>query len=378
MKRIGYAYSEYYEQLCNKLPSNLNRSSFIHSLIKAYGLFDKFIIITPEKANFVSLCGIHDDRYLSYLLKDYKKKEDTSEEDYEDLECNLEEEISLFGLDYDCPIFPELPEYVEFLAGTSQKSARLLGNDVFDIAIHWDGGRHHAKRSKASGFCYVNDVVLSIMELRKYYKRIMYLDLDLHAGDGVESAFLHSKNVLTLSLHRYDPGFFPGTGSLDLIGKGKGKYYALNVPLKKGLTDENFSLLFEHIIQPAFIKFNPDAIVIQCGCDGLFEDTYKEWNLTSQAYVFCLQNILKWEKKLLILGGGGYKNTIVSRCYALLTSIILGVKIQNDIPEHLFFDHYTPDFELLLNKGHIENENTHDYIEYTINTLKLYINNIIL
>lgn len=180
----------------------------------------------------------------------------------------MDQETSLFGLDYDCPIFPELPEYVEFLAGASQISARLLGNDTFDIAIHWDGGRHHAKRSKASGFCYVNDVVLSITELRKYYQRIMYLDLDLHAGDGVESAFLHSKNVLTLSLHRYDPGFFPGTGSLDLIGKGKGKYYALNVPLKKGLTDENFSVLFDHIIQPAFIKFNPDAIVIQCGCDG--------------------------------------------------------------------------------------------------------------
>ncbi|EMR10304.1 hypothetical protein PNEG_01563 [Pneumocystis murina B123] len=375
MKRIGYAYSEYYEQLCNKLPSNLNRSSFIHSLIKAYGLFDKFAIITPEKASFASLSGIHDDKYISYLLKDYKKENDNiSEEDSENVECDLEEEISLFGLDYDCPIFPELPEYVEFLAGTSQTSARLLGNDIFDIAIHWDGGRHHAKRSKASGFCYVNDIVLSIMELRKYYQRIMYLDLDLHAGDGVESAFLHSKNVLTLSLHRYDPG----TGSLDLIGKGKGKYYALNVPLKKGLTDENFLLLFDHIIQPTFIKFNPDVIVIQCGCDGLFEDTYKEWNLTSQAYVLCLENILKWKKKLLILGGGGYKNTIVSRCYALLTSVILGVKIQNDIPEHDFFNHYAPDFELFLNKGHIENENTQEYIEYTINTLQLYINNIIL
>ncbi|KAG4301980.1 hypothetical protein PCANB_002019 [Pneumocystis canis] len=373
MKRIGYAYSEYYEQLCDKLPSNQGRSSFIHNLIKAYGLFDKLIIIPPKKASFLSLCKIHDTKYVSCLLKSSQNNNIIFEESDEDIWHDQEDIESSFCLNYDCPIFPELSEYVQFLAGTSQESARLLANDTFDISIHWDGGRHHAKRRKAAGFCYVNDVSLAITELRNYYQRVMYLDFDLHAGDGVESAFLHSKNVLTLSLHRYDPGFFPGTGSFDLVGKGKGKYYALNIPLKKGLSERNFMLLFDNIIEPAFTKFNPDAIVVQCGCDGLFKDTHKEWNLTPQSYALSLKKILKWGKKLLILGGGGYENTIVSRCYAYLTSVILNTEISNDIPEHDFFEFYAPDFELLLNEGYMKDENTDEYIQNAIKTLQLYI-----
>ncbi|KAG5513711.1 hypothetical protein PMAC_000749 [Pneumocystis sp. 'macacae'] len=375
MRRVGYTYSEHYEQLCNKLPSNLGRSSFIHSLVKAYGLFDKLIIIPPKKADFVSLCRVHSDEYVSYLLKDQVNKNDIKEHGQSD-KYQSERMDSVFGLDYDCPIFPELSEYIQFLAGASEESAKLLAKENFDAFIHWDGGRHHARRNKAAGFCYVNDIVLAITELRKYYQRIMYLDFDLHAADGVESAFLHSENVLTLSLHRYDPGFFPGTGSFDLLGKGKGKYYALNIPLKKGLTDENFILLFDNIIQPAFINFKPDVIVVQCGCDGLFKDTYKEWNLTPKSYASCLEKILKWKKKLLIFGGGGYENAVVSRCYAFLTSVILGINIPNDIPEHDFFEFYAPDFELLLDQGYTKDENTEEYILNVIRTLQMYIYNI--
>ncbi|CCJ28523.1 unnamed protein product [Pneumocystis jirovecii] len=334
------------------------------------------LLVSPEKANFSSLCRIHGDKYISYLLKNQTNKNDVSEKYDQINDYQSEEMNSIFGLDYDCPTFPELSEYIQFLAGASEISAKLLANDDFDVFVHWDGGRHHARRNKAAGFCYINDAVLAITELRKYYQRIMYLDFDLHAGDGVESAFLHSENVLTISLHRYDPGFFPGTGSFDLAGKGKGKYYALNVPLKRGLTDENFILLFDNIIQPAFINFKPDIIVVQCGCDGLFKDTYKEWNLTPQSYAFCLEKILKWKKKLLILGGGGYENTVVSRCYVFLTSVILGIEISNDIPEHDFFEFYAPDFELLLDHGYIKDENVKEYIQKTIKTLQLYIYNI--
>ncbi|KAG4306086.1 hypothetical protein PORY_000074 [Pneumocystis oryctolagi] len=384
MRRVGYAYSESYEQLkCNKLPSNLDRSSFIHSLVKAYGLFDKLTIIPPEKASFSSLCKIHDSEYMFYLLNNSKDKDSLFEEQYDNSGYESEEMNSVFGLDYDCPIFPELSEYIQFLAGTSKASARLLASGNLDVSIHWDGGRHHAKKSKAAGFCYVNDIVFAIMELRKYYQRVMYLDFDLHAGDGVESAFLHSENVLTLSFHRHDPGFFPGTGSFDLVGKGKGKYHALNVPLKKGLSGDNLILLFENIVQPAFMKFKPDVIVVQCGCDGnfkvqtilltqlgLFKDVYKEWNLTSQSYAFCLKKILEWEKKLLIFGGGGYENTVVSRCYAFLTSVILDIEIPNDIPEHDFFEFYGPDFELLLDQGNMKDENTEEYIQNAIKILQ--------
>ena len=90
-----------------------------------------------------------------------------------------------------------------------------------DIAINWSGGLHHAKKFEASGFCYVNDCVLGILELLKTYQRVLYIDIDCHHGDGVEEAFLTTDRVMTVSFHKYGD-YFPGTGSLDDIGAEAG------------------------------------------------------------------------------------------------------------------------------------------------------------
>ena len=66
----------------------------------------------------------------------------------------------------------------------------------------WAGGMHHAKKSEASGFCYVNDIVLGILELLKRHERVLYIDIDIHHGDGVEEAFYSTNRVMTLSFHR--------------------------------------------------------------------------------------------------------------------------------------------------------------------------------
>lgn len=121
------------------------------------------------------------------------------------------------------------------------------------MAINWAGGWHHAKRSEASGFCYLNDIVLAIHHLLTHTSslsndlyptnlgRVLYLDFDLHHGDGVEEAFWYSPRVVTFSVHHASPGFFPGTGtytSTDLDGHylfpngaNRGKFSAFNLPL---------------------------------------------------------------------------------------------------------------------------------------------------
>lgn len=100
-------------------------------------------------------------------------------------------------------------------------------------------------RGEASGFCYVNDIVLGIHELQKKFKRILYVDLDAHHGDGVENAFAFSNKVMTLSFHHYEAGYFPGTGKVMDVGQGRGKYYSLNVPLKAGIVDTQFIFVFD-------------------------------------------------------------------------------------------------------------------------------------
>jgi len=93
------------------------------------------------------------------------------------------------------------------------EGAARLSRDKCDIAVNWAGGLHHAKKSEASGFCYVNDIVLGILELLRYHSRVLYIDIDVHHGDGVEEAFYTTDRVMTVSFHKYGE-YFPGTGEL--------------------------------------------------------------------------------------------------------------------------------------------------------------------
>ncbi len=99
---------------------------------------------------------------------------------------------------------------------------------------------------KPQGFFYINDIVLGILELLKHHERVLYIDVDVHHGDGVEEAFYCTNRVMTLSYHRFGD-FFPGTGSITDIGDQEGKNYSMNVPLKKGIDDENYKYLFNTV-----------------------------------------------------------------------------------------------------------------------------------
>lgn len=129
---------------------------------------------------------------------------------------------------------------------TSLGAAKRISSGATDIAINWAGGLHHAKKREASGFCYVNDIVLGILELLRTYPRVLYIDIDCHHGDGVEEAFYTTDRVMTCSFHKYGE-YFPGTGTQDDKGRGRGKGYAVNVPLKDGITDESYKSVFEPV-----------------------------------------------------------------------------------------------------------------------------------
>lgn len=91
-----------------------------------------------------------------------------------------------------------------------------------------------------SGFCYVNDIVIAILELLKYHPRVLYIDIDVHHGDGVQEAFYLTDRVMTVSFHKYGNYFFPGTGDMYEIGAESGRYYSVNVPLKEGIDDQSY------------------------------------------------------------------------------------------------------------------------------------------
>ncbi|GJQ75041.1 hypothetical protein Trydic_g9660 [Trypoxylus dichotomus] len=354
-KRISYIYDEDLEAECNRLPSMLNRASIVQDLINSYGILNsnKILVVRSTKATESDLKQFHSSSYVDFLKKTNSAC---------DLE-KFEKESGEYGLDYDCPLLEKNFDFVSRIAGGTLTAATLLCRRISRVAINWFGGWHHAQRDEAEGFCYVNDVVLGIQRLQKVFNRILYIDLDVHHANGVQNAFELSKSILTLSFHKKEIGFYPGSGSLGEIGKSTGSYYCLNVPFLSNICDKNYLLLFTNIFERVYESFNPFAIVIQCGGDILYGDHVGQCNISIDTMAKCIKQVLNCNIPSLILGGGGYHLANTARYWTYLTSIIAGVELDEDIPDSSeYFTLYAPTYELKINTGNQKDDNTEEYI----------------
>lgn len=253
-------------------------------------------------------------------------------------------------------------QFCQISTGGSIGGAMKLNKRESDIAINWAGGLHHAKKSEASGFCYVNDIVLSILELLKHHKRVLYIDIDIHHGDGVEEAFYTTDRVMTVSFHKFGE-YFPGTGDIRDIGSGPGKYHALNFPLKDGIDDLSYESIFKPIITTIMEIYSPGAIVLQCGADSLSGDRLGCFNLSSKGHGNCVEFVTSFNVPLLVLGGGGYTIRNVSRCWTYETAILTNTVLNEDLPYNDYIEYYGPDYRLHIPPTNMENLNTKDYLE---------------
>ena len=161
---------------------------------------------------------------------------------------------------------------------------------------------------------------------------MLYIDIDIHHGDGVEFAFYHSNRVMTVSFHKYTGEFFPGTGKLDDNGAGEGKHFCLNVPLQDGIDDEMYLTIFKTVIDDTVTAFRPTSIVLQCGADSLGCDRLGAFNLSIAAHGECVNFVRKYNVPLLVLGGGGYTIKNVSRCWTYETSVLVGASVPDELP----------------------------------------------
>ncbi|KAG6965127.1 hypothetical protein JG688_00007408 [Phytophthora aleatoria] len=267
------------------------------------------------------------------------------------------------------------PDYIKFLQRVSPANQRDMAMDLTkyavarlnfglcDIAINWSGGLHHAKKASGSGFCYVNDIVLGILELLKYHPRVLYIDIDAHHGDGVEEAFYVTDRVMTVSFHKYGD-YFPGTGDIKDIGAKSGKYYAVNFPLHSGMDDESYESIFKPVIEKVVETFCPSAVVLQCGADSLTGDRLGCFNVTTRGHGECVRFVKGFGLPMLVLGGGGYRIRNVSRAWAYETSVLVNQEVSNNIPYNDYFEFYSPDFKLhLVPDKDLKNDNTKEYLE---------------
>nr|CAB3252046.1 histone deacetylase 1-like [Phallusia mammillata] len=331
-------------------PMKPHRIRMTHNLLLNYGLYRKMEIYRPHKCIADEMSKYHSDDYIKFLRS--IRPDNMSE---------YTKQMQRFNVGEDCPVFDGLYEFCQLSAGGSVAGAVKINKQQTDIAINWAGGLHHAKKSEASGFCYVNDIVLSILELLKYHQRVLYIDIDIHHGDGVEEAFYTTDRVMTVSFHKYGE-YFPGTGDLRDIGAGKGKYYALNFPLRDGMDDECYEQIFQPVITKVMEYYQPSAVVLQCGADSLTGDRLGCFNLTVKGHAKCLEYVKKFNIPVLMLGGGGYTIRNVARCWTYETAVALGQEIPNELPYNDYFEYFGPDFKLHISPSNMSNQNTTEYL----------------
>jgi len=221
---------------------------------------------------------------------------------------------------------------------------------------------HHAKKSEASGFCYCNDIVLAILELLKYHPRVVYIDIDIHHGDGVEEAFYTTNRVMTVSFHKYGE-YFPGTGCHDDVGYGEGKNYAVNFPLNDGVSDKAFVGIFRSVLGKVMESYDPTAIVLQCGADSLSGDRLGCFNLSLEGHADCVEFMKSFHRPLLLLGGGGYTMRNVARCWTAETAVALDTELDPQLPFTDYYEYFGPDYGLPITPSNMEDLNSADELQ---------------
>jgi len=361
MSRVAYYYDSevgnYYYGVGH--PMKPHRIRMTHDLIVAFELYKQMEVYEPYRLTQTDMAQFHADDYLNFLKKATPETSDC---------VTFKTDQDRYNMDLDCPIFDGLFEFCQISSGGSVGGAFKLNNQSSDICINWAGGLHHAKKAEASGFCYVNDIVLGILELLRFHDRVLYIDIDIHHGDGVEEAFYTTDRVMTVSFHKYGE-YFPGTGDIDDIGYGSGENYALNFPLKDGLDDDSFRQIFKDVISKVMDSYRPGCVVLQCGADSLTGDRLGSFNLTLRGHGYPLQFLRNLKVPLLVLGGGGYTIRNVARAWAYETSLCLDKELPNELPYNDYFEYYGPDFQLHLTPSNQVNMNTKYDLEKTTNRL---------
>ncbi|KAK7855345.1 histone deacetylase 6 [Quercus suber] len=311
-----------------------HRIRMAHNLIVHYSLHRRMEINRPFPANPSDIRRFHSDDYVEFLAS-------VTPETLSD--HSFSRHLKRFNVGEDCPVFDGLFGFCQSSAGGSIGAAVKLNRGDADIALNWAGGLHHAKKSEASGFCYVNDIVLGILELLKVHRRVLYVDIDVHHGDG--------------------------TGHIKDTGWGTGKNYALNVPLNDGMDDESFRGLFRPLIQKVMEVYQPDAVVLQCGADSLAGDRLGCFNLSVKGHADCLRFLRSFNVPLMVLGGGGYTIRNVARCWCYETAVAVGVEPDNKLPYNEYYEYFGPDYTLHVDPSNMENLNSPKDMEKIRNTL---------
>jgi acetoin utilization protein AcuC len=329
-------------------PFKTSRAQIVYELCHRYQLLERpwIEIRKPEPLTFEKLSSFHESEYLNVLQAVSSKAFA-----FEMLGCGLGTEEN--------PIIEGLYQLIS------------------TIAFNIFGGFHHAGRSHAEGFCYINDAGIALSLLLEKGLKVAYLDLDAHHGNGIQDAFYRDNRVLKISLHESGKTLYPWSGHETEIGEGEGRGFNVNIPLPQGTDDETYLYAFSEIVPPLMEAFAPDITIGVFGADTHHTDPLTHLNMSNHSLCRAVNTIVELSQKVLALGGGGYNVYTAARTWSLLWAVMNKIE-----PEDVYLGAvggmmYGPEAESgsleedvpIITSGEIK-ESTHKEVARVVNSLK--------
>ncbi len=234
----------------------------------------------------------------------------------------------------DNPTFAGMHQASAHIVGGTLEAARQVWSGEALHAVNISGGLHHAMADSASGFCIYNDPAVAIAWLLSLgAKKILYVDADVHHGDGVQAAFYNDPRVVTVSLHESPRTLFPGTGETSESGGPDAVGMSVNVALPPGTADGGWLRAFHAVVPPVARAFEPELLVTQLGCDSHMDDPLAHLMLSvdGQRQIQLALHHLAHEVcggRWVATGGGGYSVVdVVPRTWTHLLATVAGTPI---------------------------------------------------
>jgi len=274
-------------------PESPDRLRAIYQMLEEEEMKGRFEAVKPRAATREELEMIHSPRYIDLIAS-------TAGKPY-------------FRLDGDTSTCAKSYEAALFAAGGFLELIKAVIEGKLDngFAFVRPPG-HHAERNRAMGFCLFNNVAIGAQYAIQNFslQKILIVDWDVHHGNGTQNSFFEDPKVLYFSTHRY--GFFyPGTGAATEVGKGSGKGFTVNVPLSTGCGDADYGNIFQEILKPIALEYQPQLILVSAGFDIHYDDPLGGMEVTEKGFARMTQILMEIagataQGRLAITLEGGY------------------------------------------------------------------------
>ncbi len=229
----------------------------------------------------------------------------------------------------DTPVFPGVYEASAVVVGSALDGLERVMSGELARTFQPIGGLHHAGRGHAAGFCVFNDLGVLIETLRSVHgvRRVAYVDIDVHHGDGVFYAFEDDPDLVFADIHEDGRFRYPGTGGEEETGRGAAAGTKLNLPLAPGSGDAEFLAAWRRV-EAHLARFEPEFVVFQCGADGIAGDQLASLRYTPAVHAHAAARLRVFADRccrgrLMAFGGGGYHRGNLAAAWAGVVEALL-------------------------------------------------------